>query len=119
MHEFIVSFLWICKKLKICRTGRNDLLQFIRILLPINSKIPKTYNALIKSKKLKKPIKKLICSNCYNDLNSMNHHACEKTSENFSSFNVIEFDIKDQLTQIIKKEWDTMNKYQSILLMTY
>ena len=119
VNEFSKLFLWICQKLHISRNNRDVLLDFIRNLLPSDNKIPSSYYQIIKMNNFTKPKPKVICPQCPVSLDSLKQqHICSQKSNNSiscSPVEVIEFDVVEQLSAIIKKEWKTIRNYQSKL----
>lgn len=123
LNEFLIIFMWLCNKLQLNRTTRGVLLEFIHNLLPSGNKIPQSYHQLLKLKKIKKPERKHLCTTCYKeiDINDLNQHQCFLNSSCKTDLvlkpkhvEVIEFNIAEQLSLIVKKEWKTIKNYQSI-----
>ena len=111
VNEFAVSYLWLTQKLRISRIGREILLDFIRSLLPFNNNIPKSYRAILKSKKFSQPKPVKICSICYND--TLN---CDCKITNFKkTIEVLKFNLQEQFEYILSKEWSTIKNYRSKL----
>lgn len=115
--------MWLCNKLQLKRNSRGILLEFIRNLLPPDNKIAESYYKLLKFKNFKKPTRKHLCTICYEeiDISNINQHICYlntscKTDLRKKHVEAIEFDIADQLGLILKKEWKTIQKYQSICM---
>ena len=108
--EFSLSYIWMCQKLNLAQTHRNELLNYIRSLLPSLNKIPSSYNQTIKSvrnKAMQKEIFKL-CLGCY----EKNENCMCDDIHPKRIIDVARFDIQKQFKSIIKNNWHTiqMNK---------
>jgi hypothetical protein len=56
VFDFALSFLLLCKKIKINTKAKDTILEYIATILPLNNKIPSSFEKLVKNFKI--PLKK-------------------------------------------------------------
>ena len=111
--DFALSFLILCKRINISANAKDILLDYISSILPSENLVPSTYKMLIKNLSLNKYETKTICPICFLD----NCHC--QNSENRKPVKVYEFDVKNQIKSIVKKNWLTICSYKGILIIIY
>jgi len=111
-HEFNITFLWLCNTIRIGRSNRNFLLDFLERILPKSSKIPHTYRQLLNEINYKAPKIKLLCRECSRELNENDQHLCPKAPElHLKPVELLQFDLELQIKMLITNEWKTMKAY--------
>ena len=103
VSDFALSFLILCKRIKITSKAKNILLEYISTILPINNKIPSSYTKLISYFTLNAVKKTKICDNCYLEVCT-----CESKNE----LSIFEFDVGYQLRSIVRKNFETICNYK-------
>ena len=103
--DFALSFLALCKKLNIATSSKTVLLDYIRTILPVFNKIPLSYTKLIKNLSFSVVKKSSICKICL-----ASTCTCNDTQKKIE---IYEFDIENQLTCIVNKNWNTICSYKS------
>jgi hypothetical protein len=113
---FITRFLLS----KICS---EELLKLIIFLLPKPNKITKSVAKLYSNKNNKMPIKKIVCSNCWDLKNELDarckNSSCvfdDKVALKDTQLEVFYLDPVQQLESILKREKQTMLKYKKLLV---
>ena len=108
--DFALSFLLLCKKIKINSTAKDTILEYIATLLPLNNKIPTSYKKLTKNFKLNSVKKTQLCNSCFKEF-------CNCLRLNDKKIFVYEFDLVNQLTSIIRKNWEISCRYRGIFVL--
>ena len=98
--DFALSFLALCKKLNIAASSKTLLLDYIRTILPVFNKIPLSYTKLIKNLSFSVVKKSSICKICLTSTCTCN--------DTHKKIEIYEFDIENQLTCIVNKNWNTI-----------
>ena len=106
VQDFSVGFLVLCKRVNICKSGRNILLDFIKSILPPINEVPFSYNQLIKNLTLNKFKTSKLCRNCLKE-----NCICENTQKKIL---VHEFDVENQLRAVLNKNWELMCNYNGL-----
>ena len=104
IEDFALSFLVLCKKLNISSYSKTILLDFIRTILPVFNKIPSSYSKLIKNLSFTAVKKTRLCKACLQEICSCNNSTKE--------IEIYEFDVKNQINCIVKKNWNTICSYK-------
>ena len=113
LGDFYVGYLTLVSKLKLSLSHPNILLDFIKCIIPQPNIIPRSYNILSKSFSKSKVVEKKICSMCSIEIIN-NKYSCEVSESTLQSINYIYVhDVKQQMNDIIIKEYATLKSYLS------
>ena len=115
LDEFIFAFLKICMLLNISKAHKAILFDFIKNILPSDSMINNLSYYKIKNRFLKNNIYRLltICKTCTSHVDSKTKKCLNKNcSSNTNYYDAIVFDIRKQLSEIIKKNKYAIDKYK-------
>ncbi|CAF1026554.1 unnamed protein product [Brachionus calyciflorus] len=124
--EFINLFEATTDKMALPESNRNVLYNFIQLLLPSDSNIPKSYYLLKKDIKFDSISSSLLCSFCKNDIDIVKYkdkrlvkNCITETCSNFkrrisrkNSIKLFNANIEDQIKNILNNNFDTIFKYQ-------
>lgn len=99
-------------------------LKLIAFLLPQSNKIRKSVEKLYINRTVTKPVKKYVCSGCWNAKLDTDAHcdnnSCiynQRTNVKETGLEVLYLDASQQLGSILKREKLTIQKYKNVILI--
>lgn len=124
LDEFLTLFDSLLSRLHLSETQAESILEFVRVILPDNNKLPESYyrfksltkTNLIKQIKLCNLCKKeLVNGSCPNDsCGSSRIYQGNKNLISKKSIKIIEADLKSQIEIVLLHHYEHIVKYKSI-----
>jgi hypothetical protein len=120
IKDFAISYLCVANKHHLSIEARNEMLQFIKSLLPPINNIPLTFNSLISPITIERAIEKKICAHCHNEVQQSKcvNRKCDSNKPMAKATQAVEslfmFDVERQTREVLVREWEHFISYKSL-----
>jgi hypothetical protein len=113
VHQFSFAYLKVCNDLKLSSNGRDVMLDFIRYVMPKDSKIPKSFRCLQNSIDIPTYEVKKECRNCKKEFKEKDRSTHECSADKIILDKIYCMDIVSQIERVLTENLDLYHKYQS------